>query len=257
MHRPPELTKREMTLVPLLVEGATRKEIAEQLSISEETVKAHVRSILQKFGVSTLREGFVDLQQFNEFYITDYNDGHEFNRSLTSELIIAADRRHATNILKAEVDVVYGEVKSTIFACGIDAGEIISAEMYGRPVKETTRLDNRNWYEFVFEEPIKKGGQYTRSLVLKTRDAYLKETEFQLLNIFRPTAFASIRVTFEDKLVPKAAKVVTMHQGRLTGDTSLKLKRSGNSLYLDIPDPKVYHSYAIEWVWDAPSNPKS
>lgn len=257
MRRPPELTKREIMLVPLMVEGATRKEIAEQLSISEETVKAHVRSILRKFDVSTLREGFVDLQQFNEFYITNHDGGHEFNHKLTSELSIAADRRHATNILNADVEVVNGEVKSTVFPCGIDAGEVISAEMQGRSLKATMRLDNRHWYEFVFENPVTKGNRYARALVLKTRDAYQKETEYQLLNIFRPTASASIRVTFEDKVVPKVAKPVIMYQGRVIRDSSLRLKRSGNSLYLDIPDPKVYHSYAIEWVWDTPDQAKS
>ena len=63
------LTEREMELVSLLVAGKSNKEIAERLFISENTVKYHIRNILQKLGVQNrteaaayaLKEGIVDL----------------------------------------------------------------------------------------------------------------------------------------------------------------------------------------------------
>jgi DNA-binding NarL/FixJ family response regulator len=45
------LTRREQQLVPLIGRGLTNKEIATQLSLSEETVKSHVHRILRKVGV--------------------------------------------------------------------------------------------------------------------------------------------------------------------------------------------------------------
>jgi two-component system, NarL family, response regulator DevR len=45
------LTRREQQLVPLIGQGLTNKEIANQLGISEQTVKSHVHRILRKVGV--------------------------------------------------------------------------------------------------------------------------------------------------------------------------------------------------------------
>ena len=45
-----DLSARERDLLVLLLDGRTNKEIAEQLTISENTVKFHVRNILQKTG---------------------------------------------------------------------------------------------------------------------------------------------------------------------------------------------------------------
>ena len=45
------LTSRERDVMRLLVEGATNREIAQQLTISMGTVKKHVSNICSKFGV--------------------------------------------------------------------------------------------------------------------------------------------------------------------------------------------------------------
>lgn len=45
------LTRREQQLVPLIGRGMTNKEIATELSLSEETIKSHVHRILRKVGV--------------------------------------------------------------------------------------------------------------------------------------------------------------------------------------------------------------
>ncbi len=52
------LTQRERETVELLVQGLTTKEIAGRLSISPNTVKAFVRIVMVKMGVST-RSGIV------------------------------------------------------------------------------------------------------------------------------------------------------------------------------------------------------
>lgn len=47
-HAPPELTGRERQVLELLAEGLANKEIAFSLKISENTVKNHLRNILEK-----------------------------------------------------------------------------------------------------------------------------------------------------------------------------------------------------------------
>lgn len=46
-----KLTRREKDVLGLLVRGHTNKEIAQQLLISDFTVRDHVSSLLSKYGV--------------------------------------------------------------------------------------------------------------------------------------------------------------------------------------------------------------
>jgi len=63
------LTPREIEVLRLIAGGNANKEIAARLSITEETVKGHVKNILAKLGASDrthavtigLKRGFIDL----------------------------------------------------------------------------------------------------------------------------------------------------------------------------------------------------
>jgi two-component system, NarL family, response regulator DegU len=46
-----KLTRREQQLIPLVDRGLTNKEIAAELSVSEQTVKSHIHRMLRKMGV--------------------------------------------------------------------------------------------------------------------------------------------------------------------------------------------------------------
>lgn len=50
------LTKREMDIVALVVQGCPNKEIAKELGIAEDTVKRHLTNIFDKVGTSTRLE---------------------------------------------------------------------------------------------------------------------------------------------------------------------------------------------------------
>ena len=53
---PKELTEREIDTLKLVAQGLGNKEIAAELHISENTVKTHVRHILEKLGLSNRAE---------------------------------------------------------------------------------------------------------------------------------------------------------------------------------------------------------
>lgn len=54
--RRPSLTGREIEVLQLVAEGSTSREIGERLFISENTVKNHVRNILDKLGLRSRNE---------------------------------------------------------------------------------------------------------------------------------------------------------------------------------------------------------
>ena len=66
---PPRLTDRELQVLRLIATGMSNREIAGELTISENTVKNHVRNILEKLHLHSrveavmyaLRENIIDL----------------------------------------------------------------------------------------------------------------------------------------------------------------------------------------------------
>jgi len=55
------LTQREQDIVDLLVQGKSNKEMADQLCLSGDTIKAHLQHIFRKVGVSSRLEAVVYL----------------------------------------------------------------------------------------------------------------------------------------------------------------------------------------------------
>ena len=55
------LTKREKEVFTLLVSGKTTKEIANELGISEKTVRNHISNTMQKLGVKGRSQAVVEL----------------------------------------------------------------------------------------------------------------------------------------------------------------------------------------------------
>ncbi len=68
--RTPQLTGRELEILTLVGEGKTSREIAEKLYISENTVRNHVRNVLDKLGLKSRfeavtwaqREGLIQIR---------------------------------------------------------------------------------------------------------------------------------------------------------------------------------------------------
>lgn len=60
------LTKREREVFELLVKNKTTKEIANELAISEKTVRNHISNVMQKLGVKGRAAAVVELLKLNE-----------------------------------------------------------------------------------------------------------------------------------------------------------------------------------------------
>ncbi|MCI6002513.1 MAG: LuxR C-terminal-related transcriptional regulator [Tenericutes bacterium] len=55
------LTKREKEVFMLLVKNRTTKEIADELGISEKTVRNHISNAMQKLGVKGRAQAVIEL----------------------------------------------------------------------------------------------------------------------------------------------------------------------------------------------------
>lgn len=60
------LTVREKTVFELLIDNKSTKEIAEELNISEKTVRNHISNVMQKLGVNGRAGAVVELLKLGE-----------------------------------------------------------------------------------------------------------------------------------------------------------------------------------------------
>lgn len=60
------LTNREKEIFTLLTKNKTTKEIADELKISEKTVRNHISNTMQKLGVKGRAGAVVELIKLNE-----------------------------------------------------------------------------------------------------------------------------------------------------------------------------------------------
>jgi DNA-binding NarL/FixJ family response regulator len=66
------LTAREWEVLDLLCEGATTAQLADQLVLSTETVRSHVKAILRKLGVSSRAQAVVAARRLREQAVDEY-----------------------------------------------------------------------------------------------------------------------------------------------------------------------------------------
>ncbi|MBQ2640313.1 MAG: helix-turn-helix transcriptional regulator [Bacilli bacterium] len=60
------LTKRERDVFELLIINKSTKDIAEELNISEKTVRNHISNVMQKLGVNGRAGAVVELLKLQE-----------------------------------------------------------------------------------------------------------------------------------------------------------------------------------------------
>ena len=63
------LTKREKEIFTLLTFNKTTKQIAEELCISEKTVRNHISNVIQKLGVESRIQAVLELIKMKEIYL--------------------------------------------------------------------------------------------------------------------------------------------------------------------------------------------
>ena len=66
---PSLLTKREREVFTLLVQNYSTRDIAEELFISEKTVRNHISNVMQKLGVNGRASAVVELIKLGELKI--------------------------------------------------------------------------------------------------------------------------------------------------------------------------------------------
>jgi len=63
------LTKREHQVFEMLIKNKTTKDIADELGISEKTIRNHISNVMQKLGVKGRTQAVIELLKLGEISI--------------------------------------------------------------------------------------------------------------------------------------------------------------------------------------------
>ena len=66
------LTKREHQVFERLIKNMTTKDIANELGISEKTIRNHISNVMQKLGVKGRTGAVIELLKLNELSIENH-----------------------------------------------------------------------------------------------------------------------------------------------------------------------------------------
>jgi two-component system, NarL family, response regulator len=98
----PNLTRREMEVLRLMVVGKSNKEIGSTLRVTEGTVKVHVNHILSKFGVAGRVEAIIAALQRGFVHLM----GNRPERGLTGQGIHSANVRPSSERISKAIEPV-------------------------------------------------------------------------------------------------------------------------------------------------------
>ncbi|MEN8710541.1 MAG: helix-turn-helix transcriptional regulator, partial [Paracoccaceae bacterium] len=179
MDRPPILTARQRDLLPYLISGCTRAEIANALNISEETVRKHVRNILELFEAVNIRDAMIDMVQYNTFYGDDGPHYHYYVDRNEVSLTHLDDGE--TTVFEVDQDfyIMAGELSEVLDRFRTN-GTLVSHTCNGQEQVPFETSMGLKKYRYVLSEPVKSGGVFNRYKRYVIKNAFPEQNFWQI-----------------------------------------------------------------------------
>ena len=173
---PPKLTRRESEVLPLLLSGATREEIASSLSVSPETVKLHTRNVLKKFNANSVREGF----HLMDLYQTHYGHGGQgsdrFENLFQCVCQVLPGRKNLRLTNKLNVTIMQDELSDFKFSY-IANGNLTNAVAPGNLLQGPEIYDQAVTFRVIPGTALKKFDCYNYSFAVTFKDEFQTTAE--------------------------------------------------------------------------------
>lgn len=248
MPIPPFLTPRQSQIVPLLIKGWTRKEIAHDLGISEEMVRQHIRKILEKFEAANVRDCLSDLVYYEETY-GNSGANHKFFIEHLHICITIADCGNVAWYEKASQLIVVGPSLEEITECVICDGEIIETVIDGRRHDVSRVTHGQNWYEQILDEPLYQGCKYERNLKCKLLHAFESKSEYWGQEQVFPTEDFTLEIKLPQSRPAKRFWAEYSLQNNFTEIQLSHICPKKTLARLSVKNPKLGSWYKIFWDW--------
>lgn len=248
MQSPPILTKREQELLPYLVNGATRSEIAATLDVSDETIKWHTRQLLKKFGVRSVPEGFKRMQEYIRLYS---NEGLGFSYVLEkiTNVVTLYDNLKDAHLKKTWTINVIRDGEIEFRHLQKVAGKVQNIQINGVPVDSYDKEDDLYIHKAKTKEYHMASSRFLRVFECDYIDVYPENLEYHAMNTGHPVGSLTLRVNFPLNKTPvKTWSEQTFH-GRKHPDSEAIFHSTDRFAELTVPDAVFSKRYCIYWQW--------
>ena len=248
MYRPPHLTRREIEIVPFLVSGATRTEMAHHFNISEETINTHVRNLLRKFGAASLRDCIFDITQYNEQFIEGL---HEFYvPRLETTVRLKPNYMDCDIISNFDLLAMKAGVNHLTELYASD-GDLPTVKINGTQIDPVQELSG---YSFTLDFP-KALGDYEEiqvSTEVTLANAFGKKNiESHFNSIADPTGHLKLGIEFQTERLPEKVSFLSRHGVSAYKEIKTILHPEHRFISIDIDRPEYLRKYYIRWEWSA------
>jgi hypothetical protein len=247
MRFPPKLSKREIEILPYLVGGLTRREIAELMSISEETVKIFTRKVSRKFGGQSLRDVLKDLTEYNMFFLQGEHRFYVPHVDLHVDVL--EGRTDCRTSAKFEIVAISADVTSYVEAYTAQA-IMKSVTVNGQSIQPRVDIEQRYIVEYDFETPIKPFEAKDLVVITEHELGENSDKKHSYGNAaYDPTGSMSVTVQFHSADPPTQISTFRNHGNKIfNNEFSFRTIESG-VFQFHIDDPIFMSSYALSWVW--------
>lgn len=250
MSTPPLLTVREKEVLPFLMVGATRKEIAHALEISTETIKFHVRNILDKFDAVSVRDGFNDLLQYQTYYGVGGLDVRRYLIDTETELTVMPGRRDASLFQKHQYLIVSGDYRGhrLNFSMNTNLDDI---EIGGAQIVSSNVSGGMRAVDIVPNEgTVFQGDTFELTIRTKFMDLFANKRPEYNTNITVPASKRTVTVIFPKEDCPEAVQGKYWLANTVVGGAIDFDKTPGHAKFgYSTTQVLINHKLQVLWDW--------
>ena len=249
VHFPPKLTKRESEIVPLLLAGSTRDEIASSLSVSPETVKLHTRNILSKFGATTVRDGFYDMNLYQTHYGVGGQGSDRFENLFQCVCQILPGRRDVRITNKLNITVMQDELSEFKFSY-VANGSLVDAIAPGNMLDGPDDADHAQTFRIIPGTTLNMFDPYEFSFGVTFKDEFQDNTGLIVEQATYPALRREYIFEFDPADVPDRIQYDALSGTQIIDNYPLDVDTNGNRLSIIDTSPRVPMSLRVNWGWN-------
>jgi DNA-binding CsgD family transcriptional regulator len=249
LHFPPKLTKRESEILPLLLAGSTRDEIASSLSVSPETVKLHTRNILSKFGATTVRDGFYDMNLYQTHYGVGGQGSDRFENLFQCVCQILPGRRDVRITNKLNIAVMQDELSEFKFSY-VANGSLVDAIAPGNMLDGPDDADHAQTFRIIPGTTLNMFDPYEFSFGVTFKDEFQDNTGLIVEQATYPALRREYIFEFDPADVPDRIQYDALSGTHIIDNYPLDVDTNGNRLSIIDTSPRVPMSLRVKWGWN-------
>ena len=249
LHLPPKLTKRESEILPLLLAGSTRDEIASSLSVSPETVKLHTRNILSKFGATTVRDGFYDMNLYQTHYGVGGQGSDRFENLFQCVCQILPGRRDVRITNKLNITVMQDELSEFKFSY-VANGSLVDAIAPGNMLDGPDDTDHAQTFRIIPGTTLNMFDPYELSFGVTFKDEFQDNTGLFVEQATYPALRREYIFEFDPADVPDRIQYDALSGTHIIDNYPLDVDTNGNRLSIIDTSPRVPMSLWVKWGWN-------